>query len=108
RTTTAEKNVVAINGPIWNSTKTKTAVENAFYHWEKHGKEFPELLNAKQYVEYAHEFFKSKNALVKIRPKGEIIRYDLLSNTYGTFTKNGVPKTMFKPKQGIVYFQTRN
>jgi len=41
---------------IWSSTKSKSAVKNAFGHWKKYGGEFPEFQNAKQYVEGANRF----------------------------------------------------
>lgn len=95
---------------IWTSTKRKTPVHNAFGHWKDHGHEFPELMNSKQYVEQTHSLFAgSKNQLLtKIRPNGEVLLYDVQTNTFGAFTADGVPKTMFKPTEGIVYWETRN
>ena len=43
--------------PIWSPGKTGDAVENAFGHFKKHGDEFPEFQNAKQYVEGTKKFF---------------------------------------------------
>lgn len=95
---------------IWTSTKRKNPVQNAFSHWKDHGHEFPELLNSKQYVEQTHNLFTgSKNQLLtKIRLNGEVLLYDVQTNTFGAFTADGVPKTMFKPTEGIVYWETRN
>lgn len=95
---------------IWTSTKRKNPVQNAFGHWKDHGHEFPELLNSKQYVEQTHNFFAGSRdqLLTKIRPNGEILLYDVQANTFGAFTADGVPKTMFKPTEGIIYWQTRN
>ena len=95
---------------IWTSTRTKNPVQNAFGHWKDHGHEFAELLNSKQYVEQTHNFFTgSRDRLVtKIRPNGEVLLYDVQTNTFAVFTVDGVPKTMFKPTEGIVYWETRN
>ena len=41
---------------IWSSRKNMNPVENAFWHWKKHGKEFNELENARHYVEKVREF----------------------------------------------------
>ncbi|MED9215837.1 VENN motif pre-toxin domain-containing protein, partial [Escherichia coli] len=41
---------------IWTETKKAEPVGNAYGHWTKHGKEFPEYQNAKQYVDAAHNF----------------------------------------------------
>ncbi len=95
---------------IWTSTKRKNPVQNAFGHWKDHGHEFPELLNSKQYVEHTHNFFSGSRdqLLTKIRPNGEVLLYDVQTNTFGVFTPDGVPKTMFKPTEGIIYWETRN
>ncbi|MGL5487350.1 MAG: DUF637 domain-containing protein [Shewanella sp.] len=45
--------------PIWSVTKSKTSVQNAYGHWQKHGAEFPEFQNAKQYVEGVRNFVKN-------------------------------------------------
>jgi len=63
---------------------------------------------AKQYVESSHKLFNNPMAFSKIRPNGEILKYDLKYNTFGAFTKDGVPKTMFKPRLGIEYWIKRN
>ncbi len=34
---------VVTKGPLWTSTKSKSAVENAFDHYKKHKSEFPEF-----------------------------------------------------------------
>jgi len=93
-------------GQIWSSTKKRTPVKNAFRHWKDHGQEFSELLNSKQYVEQAHNFFTRRDQLLtKVRPNGEILLYDADANIFGVFTNEGVPKTMFKPIDGILYWE---
>ncbi|MEK7339706.1 MAG: hypothetical protein AABZ92_03205, partial [Verrucomicrobiota bacterium] len=42
---------ISKSNKIWTATKRRTSVKNAFMHWQEHGTDFPELLNAKQYVE---------------------------------------------------------
>lgn len=51
---------------IWSFTKSLNPVENALHHFYKHKNEFPELKNAKQYVEKARSFMHS-------RPQGTLI-----------------------------------
>jgi pyocin large subunit-like protein len=36
---------------------------------------------------------------------GEILLYDADANIFGVFTNEGVPKTMFKPTDGIIYWE---
>ncbi len=92
--------------PIWSSTKNRTSAENAFKHWQKHRSEFPELQNAKQYVEGAWKFLNDppKGTLSKTNNRGDILRYDPSTNTFGVLSKNGVPRTMFRPRDGINYW----
>ena len=92
--------------PLWSSTKNKSSVENAFGHWKKHGKEFPEIQNAKQYAEKTKDFLNNppKGTLTKTRPNGDILRYDPKSNTFGVKNADDAPKTMFRPTDGINYW----
>jgi hypothetical protein len=91
---------------LWTSTKGKTLVENAFEHWQKHGAEFPEFQNAKQYVEGAESFFSSPPAgtLTKTRPNGDTLFYNPGNNTFGVQAVDGAPRTMFRPTDGINYW----
>ena len=83
--------------PIWSARKDRTSLENAFEHWKDHGKEFPNIQNSKQYVEHAWKFRDRTDVLRKVRSNGECLLYDPPSNTFGVFTKRGVPKTIYKP-----------
>ena len=87
-------------GPMWTSTKKISGVQNAFGHWKKHGSEFPELKNAKQYVEATNSFMNSppKGTLTKTRSNGDVLRCHEKSNTFGVMTKDGTPRIMFKPE----------
>jgi filamentous hemagglutinin len=96
---------VARFGP-WG--KVGDAVKNAFGHFKKHGKEFPELLNAKQYVEAAHSFVNSPppGTLIKVRPNGDTVLYNPKTNTFTIKDSNCAPKTMFKPDPSQHNFPT--
>jgi len=93
---------------IWSSTKSKSAVENAFGHFKKHGKEFPQYKNAKQYVEGAHDFINNppSGTLSKTRASGDKIFYNEKTNTFAVQGKDGAPKTMFKPDPSKHGFKT--
>jgi hypothetical protein len=92
---------------IWSNTKNLNSVENAFSHWKKHSSEFPELFNSKQYVDAAKKFISEppSGTLTKIRPNGDKLFYNPKTNTFVATTKDGVPKTMFKPKNGKDYWK---
>jgi RHS repeat-associated protein len=85
---------------IWSSKKQVSAVENAYRHWRDHGRQFPDLKNAKQYVDAARKFTTDPPAgtLTKTRKlNGDKIFYDPKSNTFAVVNKKGEVKTMFKP-----------
>ncbi len=50
------KNGKSKDTDIWTETKKMESVANAYGHWKKHEKEFPEYQNAKQYVDATHNF----------------------------------------------------
>lgn len=97
---------IATKTSIWTSTKNLTSVENAFGHFEKHAAEFPEFYNAKQYVEGTKDFLNNSpiGTFVKKRANGDILKYHPGTNTFGAMNGAGVPKTMFKPNDGITYW----
>jgi len=94
---------------LWSSNRMKDSVDNAYQHFKKHRAEFPEIENAKQYVEKAHEFIKnpSPNTLTKIRSNGEKMFYNPGTNVFAVSNVNGSPKTMFKPSNGMKYWEAQ-
>ncbi|MFP9114684.1 RHS repeat-associated core domain-containing protein [Flavobacterium sp. RHBU_3] len=91
---------------LWTSTNKLSPVQNAFNHWKKHGAEFPEFSNAKQYVEGVRDFFHNppSGVLNKVRGNGDVLQYHPATNTFGVTTGSGTPRTMFRPNDGIDYW----
>ncbi|MBX3722405.1 MAG: VCBS repeat-containing protein [Turneriella sp.] len=92
---------------IWTSTSKLSSVENAYQHWLTHGAEFPNLRNAKQYVDAARDFMKNSQpgTLLKTRSSnGDILKYQMDSNTFGVINDIGEVRTMFKPTDGFLYW----
>lgn len=91
---------------LWTSTSKLSSAKNAFKHWKDHGKEFPEFINAKQYVEGAKSFMHNSPAgtLIKTRANGDILKYHPGTNTFGVMDASGVPRTMFRPTNGMEYW----
>ena len=85
--------------PIWSSTGSKTSVENTLGHWNKHGAEFPQFQNAKQYVQGAHNFVHTppSGTHIKTRANGDKVFFDPATDTFAVQGANNAPKTMFKP-----------
>ncbi len=74
-------------------------IRSALKHYLKHQKDFPEIQNAKQYVEAAWRFMDKppKGTHVKILYNGERLFYHPPSNTL-LVTRNKVPVSFYKPE----------
>ncbi|MBO1111680.1 VENN motif pre-toxin domain-containing protein [Bordetella petrii] len=90
----------------WSATKKLTSPENALAHWTKHGSEFPEYSNASQYIEGAQNFVSNPptNVLTKTRANGDMLLYDPASNIFAVKASDGAPRTMFRPTDGVNYW----
>lgn len=94
------------NSKIWSSNKARNGVKNALYKFKKHGEDFVEYTNAKEYVEGAKRFFNAppEGTLTKVQNNGRIMKYNRDSNTFGVFESDGTPITLFKPSDGYSYW----
>ena len=91
--------------PIWASNKRHSAQENADYQFKKGG----EALGAKteeDYLTKVHAFVDHppKGAETITRSNGDTLIYDKASNTFAVVTKDGAPRTLFKPDGGPSYW----
>jgi hypothetical protein len=95
--------------PLWSCGKAGTPAANALQHWNKHRAEFPELENSLQYVQRAHELLRTTRQGIqrKTRKNGEILLYDPNTNTFAAYSPDGAPKTMFRPKNGMQYWNSQ-
>lgn len=96
--------------PIWTPGKLGDSVQNAFEHWRRHGSEFPEFVNSKQYVEGTWDFITNPPAgtLTKTRPtNGDVLFYHPDTNTFAVQSGAGSPRTMFRPTNGINYWNSQ-
>ena len=92
--------------PMWSSNAKYSAQENATYHFERDGAEFgAATLNA--FVRQAHAFVNEppKGALTLTRANGDRLIYDPATNVFAVATKDGAPRTMFKPDDGPAYWE---
>ena len=93
------------SGHIWSKGKEASSVDNAYGHWTKHGSDFPQYQNAKQYAQGANDFVKNPPAGTLTKTKnGDTMYYHPQSNTYVVTNSKGEVKTMFKPSRGKAYF----
>jgi RHS repeat-associated protein len=95
----------AVGSRIWSATRTLTPAENAYAHWTNHASEFPELSNAKQYVDAARAFVTTPppGTLTMMRGTDRLL-YNPATNTFAVEMASGVPRTMFRPSDGINYW----
>lgn len=92
---------------MWTSTKTKSAAQNAYKHFKEHGADFG-AQNAVDYVRQSQQFLRNPPAGTKtiVRSKGDVVRYDPNTNTFGVVDKTGAPRTFYKPDPNIHRYKT--
>jgi pyocin large subunit-like protein len=92
---------------MWTATRNKTPAQNAFKHFQDHGADFG-ARNTLDYVRQAQDFLRNPPAgtLTKIRPNGDVVRYNPATNTFGVLGPNGAPRTFFKPDPVVHGFAT--
>lgn len=92
--------------PLWSSNAKYSARENAAYHFERNGPDFG-ASTVDDFVRKAHAFVNEppKGALTLTRDNGDRLIYDADSNTFAVATKDGAPRTMFKPDDGVAYWE---
>ncbi len=92
--------------PLWSKNRKYSADENAHYHFQKHGPEF----SAKSYPDYmamVHGFIHNPPPGTQTlkRTNGDTLFYDPKGNVFAVMTKQGAPRTMFRPDNGAAYWQ---
>jgi pyocin large subunit-like protein len=98
--------VALVDGkPMWAANRRHTAAENASYQFQRDGADFG-ARNLDDFVAKAHAFTTSppKDALTLTRSNGDKLLYDPSRNIFAVVTKDGAPRTMFKPQAGKAYW----
>jgi pyocin large subunit-like protein len=92
--------------PIWSSNRQASAEENARSHFQRDGADF-DAKTEDDYVAKAHAFTSHppRGAKTLKRPNGDTLIYDQKSNTFAVMTREGAPRTMFKPRKGPDYWE---
>ncbi|HRF96443.1 MAG TPA: hypothetical protein PLZ51_14655 [Aggregatilineales bacterium] len=104
--------------PVWVPSPKKgfNELDNANYHWTKHGQEFPEYNNATEYIQGAHDFINNppSTTLIRVGASGDTIMYDPPTNRLMIYrTADKTPITYHKPSHSteqdrMNYFLSRN
>jgi pyocin large subunit-like protein len=92
--------------PMWSASRKYSAQENAERAFDRNGKAFgADDLGA--FVKKAHAFVDHppKGTLTLTRANGDKLFYDPKGNVFAVASKDGAPRTMFKPDDGMSYWQ---
>jgi hypothetical protein len=91
--------------PLWAANRRHSAQDNAQYHFERDGPDFG-ARTMEDYVAKAHAFVDSPPSDVQTltRSNGDRLLYDARRNIFAVVSKDGAPRTMFKPRDGAAYW----
>lgn len=91
--------------PMWAANRKHTAEENAQYQFTKNGGDFG-AASESEYVTKAHAFVDRPPAGAETldRSNGDKLIYDAKLNTFAVVSRDGAPRTMFKPRAGASYW----
>jgi pyocin large subunit-like protein len=92
--------------PVWAPSKRFSAEEGAQRQFERDGEAFG-AKSVDQFVKKAHAFVghPPKGTLTLTRKNGDILFYDPRGNVFAVSNKEGAPRTMFKPDDGMAYWE---
>jgi hypothetical protein len=93
------------DGSGWAANRKHSGAENADYHFRRDGADFG-ARSVDDYVQKAKAFVARppKGTLTLERSNGDTLFYDPKANTFAVASKTGAPRTMFKPKDGMAYW----
>ena len=91
--------------PAWAATKTLSADDAAQANFEKNGADFG-ARSVQAWIGKVHDFVDSPPRGVEriTRANGDVLLYDAKANVFAVATKDGAPRTMFKPTTGAAYW----
>jgi pyocin large subunit-like protein len=99
--------VKLVNGkPMWSASRRYSAEENAQRAFARNGEAFGAgSLGA--FVGKAHDFVghPPKGTLSLVRANGDTLLYDPRGNVFAVKSRDGAPRTMFKPDDGMAYWE---
>jgi hypothetical protein len=92
--------------PVWAPSRNRSAEEGAQKAFERNGEAF-DAKTLEQFVRRAHAFVghPPKGTLTLTRQNGDTLFYDPKENVFAVTNKDGAPRTMFKPDDGMAYWE---
>ncbi|MCA0356780.1 MAG: hypothetical protein LCH78_07875 [Proteobacteria bacterium] len=91
--------------PYWAANRTRSAEENAQRSFERNGATFA-AKSVDDYVAKVHAFVSDppRGAETLKRANGDLLIYDPKANVFAVVSREGAPRTMFKPDEGGAYW----
>jgi pyocin large subunit-like protein len=91
--------------PMWAANRRHTAEENARYQFARDGADFG-AHDVDDFVAKTHAFVDSppKGVQTLTRSNGDRLLYDPKANVFAVVSRDGAPRTMFKPRDGAAYW----
>lgn len=92
--------------PMWSASRRYSAEANAERAFQRNGEAFG-AATVDQFVKKAHAFVEDppRGTLTLTRANGDTLFYDPKGNVFAIATKDGAPRTMFKPDEGMAYWE---
>lgn len=91
--------------PIWTASRRYTAEENVQRAFERNGEDFG-AKTPEDFARMARDFVENppKGAETLKRANGDTLIYDARDNIFAVSSKDGTPRTMFRPREGEAYW----
>ncbi len=91
--------------PMWSENRSHSAQENAEYHFERAGADLGSH-TLDDFLTKVHRFCDHPPAgtLSLSRQNGDRLLYEPKSNLFAVVTREGAPRTVFKPSDGMAYW----
>ena len=91
--------------PVWAANRQRSGQENAQAQFQRNGADFA-AADVDAYVRKAHAFLDTppKGAQTTTRRNGDVLYYDPKANIFVVADRQGAPRTMFKPRDGMNYW----
>jgi hypothetical protein len=91
--------------PVWSESRAHSAQESAEYHFKRDGADLG-ARTLDDFLTKVHHFgdHPPPGTLKLTRANGDRLLYDPKANLFGVFTREGAPRTVFKPNQGMAYW----
>ena len=92
--------------PMWSASRRFSAQENAERAFARNGADFG-ADNIGEFVDTAHNFVANppKGTFTYARRNGDKLFYDPKGNVFAVASNAGAPRTMFKPDEGMAYWE---